>query len=175
MATPIPPVAIYPPRCRPSRTTPTLSSSLTQNSFPSMSEPSSGPIYTFVIAQQALYDTLTPIQMRPLAKTDYTRSHLLLSSPSCPHRRVWSRRGGILNGLWQAALLSVHLLHPRHNPQTHRPDRRRRLRLCRAKVRQSLVRALRKVSHIEDVAVNKSMQGRKLGLRVIYITGTYGD
>ena len=34
---------------------------------------------------------------------------------------------------------------------------------------------LRKVSHIEDIAVNKSMQGRKLGLRVIYITGTYGD
>ena len=45
-----------------------------------MSEPSLGPIYTFVIAQQELYDTLTPTQMRPSAKTDYTRSHLLVLS-----------------------------------------------------------------------------------------------
>ena len=42
-------------------------------------------------------------------------------------------------------------------------------------VEQKFVKALRKVSHIEDIAVNKRMQGRKLGLRVIYITRTYGD
>ena len=45
-----------------------------------MSEPSLGPFYTFVIAQQELYDTLTPTQMHPLAKTDYTHSHLLVLS-----------------------------------------------------------------------------------------------
>ena len=45
-----------------------------------MSEPTLGPIYTFVIAQQALYDTLTPTQMRPLAKTGYTRSQISVLS-----------------------------------------------------------------------------------------------
>ena len=39
-----------------------------------------GPDLPFVIAQRALYNTWTPTQMRPLAKTDYMRSHLSVLS-----------------------------------------------------------------------------------------------
>ena len=151
MATPIPPVAIYPPRCRPSRPTPTLSSSLTQNSFPPMSESSLGPIYAFVIAQQALYDTLTPTQMRPLAKTDYTRPLLLVLSVltvvSDPGVEAYS-----------AAFEKL-----RFSPSTyftlviiHKPTDQIVAVGC-VFVEQKFVRALRKVSHIEDIGVNKSM------------------
>ena len=80
MATPIPPISIYPPQCRLSRPTPTLSSSSAQNSFSPTSKPILDTIHTFVIAQRSLYNTLTPTQMRPLAKTDYTCSHLSVFS-----------------------------------------------------------------------------------------------
>ena len=152
---------LYSPQCRPSRPTPTSSSSLTQNSFPPISNPSSGPIYTFVIAQRALYDTLTPTQIRPLAKTDYTRSHLsvlsVLTVVSDPGVEAYS-----------AAFDRQRL-----SPSTYftlviidKPTDQIVAVGC-VFIEQKFLRGLGKVGHIEDIAVNKNVQGKKLGLRVI--------
>jgi glucosamine-phosphate N-acetyltransferase len=101
------------------------------------------------------------MQMRPLSKTDLSRSHLsvlrvLTSTPdlteqqyvqafdamrSCPNTYytlvVISRETDTIVGVGSVFL------------------------------EQKFTRNLGRVGHIEDIAVDKSMQGRKLGLRII--------
>jgi glucosamine-phosphate N-acetyltransferase len=99
--------------------------------------------------------------MRPLAKTDYTRSHLsvlsVLTVVSDPGVEAYS-----------AAFDKQRL-----SPSTyftlviiHKPTDQIVGVGC-VFIEQKFLRGLGKVGHIEDIAVDKSMQGRKLGLRII--------
>ncbi|EDR06418.1 uncharacterized protein LACBIDRAFT_154298, partial [Laccaria bicolor S238N-H82] len=105
------------------------------------------------------------LHIRPLAKTDYTRS---------PHLSVLSVLTIVSDPCVEAysAAFDKH----RRSPFTyskyftvviiHKPTDQIVAVGC-VFIEQKCLRGLGKVGHIEDIAVNKNVQGRKLGLMVI--------
>lgn len=116
-----------------------------------------------------MYDVLTlyifiifiVVQMRPLAKTDHTRSHLSVLSiltstpPVSPNDYVaaFEALRGCSNTYYTLVIIN------KSSDQI--------VGVGCVFVEQKFIRGLGKVGHIEDIAVDKSMQGRKLGLRII--------
>src|SRR5258708_1922820 len=99
--------------------------------------------------------------MRPLAKTDHARSHLtvlsiLTSTPQvsvADYAAAFERLRACPNTYFTLVII---------NKLTDQI-----VGVGCVFVEQKFIRGLGKVGHIEDIAVDKSMQGKKLGLRVI--------
>ena len=101
------------------------------------------------------------IQIRPLASSDYARGHLdilaVLTVVSDPGEDAWRAQFEAL----------------RATPRTYYPivivDRAsdRIVAVGTVFIERKFLRGLGAVGHIEDIAVDKSQQGKKLGLRII--------
>ena len=107
-------------------------------------------------------------QMRPLAKTDHSRGHLsvlsvLTSAPEVSETRYVQAFDAMksLNNYFTLVIVS-----------------RATDTIVGAGtvfLEQKFIRSLGKVGHIEDIVVDKSMQGRKLGLRIIHALTGIGE
>ena len=112
--------------------------------------------------------------MRPLARTDYSRAHLsvlavLTSTPDLTveqYTRAFDTLRSCPNTYFTVVIVS-------RATDTI-------VSVGSIFMEQKFTRNLGRVGHIEDIAVDKSMQGRKLGLRVIQaltgiseVTGCY--
>ncbi|KAH9475816.1 putative glucosamine 6-phosphate N-acetyltransferase 2 [Psilocybe cubensis] len=101
------------------------------------------------------------LHMRPLAKTDITRSHLsvlsvLTTTPDltvAQYEQAFNALRACPNTYFTLVIVN------RGTDQI--------VGVGSVFIEQKFTRGLGKVGHIEDIAVDKSMQGRKLGLRVI--------
>jgi len=102
-----------------------------------------------------------PSQMRPLAKTDLSRAHLsvlsvLTSAPDVSevkYAQAFAAMQSCSNTYFTLVIVS-------RTTDTI-------VGAGTVFMEQKFTRNLGKVGHIEDIAVDKSMQGRKLGLRII--------
>lgn len=103
-----------------------------------------------------------PPQLRPLASTDYHRGHLAVLSVLT----VVTDPG---EDAWRAQFEAV-----RAAPRTYYPivivdkPSDRIVAVGTVFVERKFLRGLGCVGHIEDIAVDKSQQGKKLGLRIIH-------
>ncbi|KAJ4475643.1 hypothetical protein J3R30DRAFT_3294283 [Lentinula aciculospora] len=101
------------------------------------------------------------VHLRPLASTDYNRGHLAILSVLT----VVTDPG---ESSWVAQFRSM-----RAAPQTYYPivivskQTDQIVGVGCVFIERKFVRALGRVGHIEDIAVGKSQQGKKLGLRII--------
>jgi len=99
--------------------------------------------------------------MRPLSKTDHSRSHLSVLS-------VLTSTPDLTEEQYAQAFASLRACHDTYftlvivNRETDAI-----VGVGTVFLEQKFTRGLGKVGHIEDIAVDKSMQGRKLGLRII--------
>ncbi|KAI8970591.1 acyl-CoA N-acyltransferase [Trametes punicea] len=101
------------------------------------------------------------LHMRPLASTDYRRGHLqvlsVLSVVTDPGQEAWRAQFEVL----------------RAAPRTYYPiviidkPSDRIVAVGTVFIERKFLRGLGCVGHIEDIAVDKSQQGKKLGLRII--------
>jgi len=99
--------------------------------------------------------------MRPLAKTDHSRSHfsvlsVLTSTPSVSvtdYTAAFESLRACPNTYFTVVII---------NKLTDQI-----VGVGCVFVEQKFIRGLGKVGHIEDIAIDKSMQGKKLGLRII--------
>jgi glucosamine-phosphate N-acetyltransferase len=99
--------------------------------------------------------------MRPLAKTDHSRSHLsvlsvLTSTPAVSFEDYTAAFDAL------RACPSTYFTLVIVNRSTDQI-----VGVGCVFIEQKFIRGLGKVGHIEDIAVDKAMQGRKLGLRII--------
>ncbi|EDR08498.1 uncharacterized protein LACBIDRAFT_235009 [Laccaria bicolor S238N-H82] len=101
------------------------------------------------------------LHIRPLAKTDYTRSHLsvlsVLTVVTDPGVEAYSAAFD-KQRLSTSTYFTLVII--------HKPTDQIVAVGC-VFIEQKFLRGLGKVGHIEDIAVDKKVQGRKLGLRVI--------
>ncbi|KAJ3828643.1 acyl-CoA N-acyltransferase, partial [Lentinula raphanica] len=117
-------------------------------------------------------DIERPLQIRPLASTDYRRGHLhvlsVLTIVTDPGEAAW-----------------VHQYHAmRSAPSTYytvviiNRSTDMIVGVGSVFIERKFLRGLGSVGHIEDIAVDKDQQGKKLGLRIIqaltYISENYG-
>ena len=99
--------------------------------------------------------------MRPLAKTDHARSHLSVLS-------ILTSTPAVSSKDYTAAFETL-----RACPNTYftlvivNKSTDQIVGVGCVFIEQKFIRGLGKVGHIEDIAVDKSMQGKKLGLRII--------
>jgi len=102
------------------------------------------------------------MQIRPLASTDYKRGHLAVLS-------VLTETPDIGEEAWRAQFAALH-----STPDTYYVivivDRNsdKIIGVGSLVVERKFLRGLGKVGHIEDIAVGKQQQGKKVGLRVIH-------
>ncbi|KAF8154827.1 acyl-CoA N-acyltransferase [Crassisporium funariophilum] len=102
------------------------------------------------------------LHMRPLAKTDHSRSHLavlsvLTTTPELSedqYTQAFAALRSCTNTYFTLVIVS-------RATDTI-------VGVGSVFLEQKFTRGLGKVGHIEDIAVDKSMQGRKLGLRIIH-------
>src|ERR1700731_2066695 len=101
------------------------------------------------------------LQIRPLASTDYDRGHLsvlsVLTAAPDPGRAAWAAQFHAMRVLAHTYFTLVIV---------HKPTDRI-VAVGTAFVERKFVRGLGCAAHIEDIAVDKQQQGKKLGLRVI--------
>ncbi|KAF9472664.1 acyl-CoA N-acyltransferase [Pholiota conissans] len=101
------------------------------------------------------------LHMRPLAKTDLTRQHLSVLS-------VLTATPALTPAQYETAFEML-----RACPNTYytlvivHKETDTIVGVGSVFMEQKFTRSLGRVGHIEDIAVDKSMQGRKLGLRII--------
>ena len=104
---------------------------------------------------------LTPLQIRPLASTDYNRGHLpvlaVLTVVTDPGEAAWVAQFNAM----------------RSAPGTYYPivivdkGSDQIVGVGCVFIERKFLRGLGSVGHIEDIAVDKKQQGKKLGLRII--------
>ncbi|KAH9950771.1 acyl-CoA N-acyltransferase [Amylocystis lapponica] len=103
----------------------------------------------------------TDLHLRPLASTDYKRGHLsvlsVLTVVTDPGEDAWVRQFAAL----RAAAHTYYSLVIVDKPSD------RIVAVGTVFIERKFLRGLGSVGHIEDIAVDKTQQGRKLGLRVI--------
>ncbi|GJJ12477.1 hypothetical protein Clacol_006719 [Clathrus columnatus] len=112
------------------------------------------------------------LHIRPLASTDYNRGHLsvlsVLTEISDPGEAAWKAQFDALRAFPETYYVVVIL------------DRAtdKIFGVGTLVVERKFTRGLGKVGHIEDIAVDKAQQGKKIGLRIInaltYISETLG-
>jgi len=108
--------------------------------------------------KQALHEDL---HIRPLASSDYKRGHLAVLS-------VLTETPDIGEEAWRAQFAALHAA-----PDTYYAivivDRAtdKIIGVGSLVVERKFLRGLGKVGHIEDIAVDKQQQGKKVGLRII--------
>jgi len=101
------------------------------------------------------------MQMRPLSKTDFSRSHLsvlrvLTSAPDLTEQQyaqAFDAMRSCSNTYYTLVIIS-------RETDTI-------VGVGSVFLEQKFIHSLGRVGHIEDIAVDKSMQGHKLGLRII--------
>jgi len=100
-------------------------------------------------------------QIRPLASTDYQRGHLsvlsVLSIVTDPGEAAWVAQFDALRQL-PRAYYSIVIIDKASD---------RIIAVGTVFIERKFLRGLGTVGHIEDIAVDKSQQGKKLGLRII--------
>ncbi|KAF9527235.1 acyl-CoA N-acyltransferase [Crepidotus variabilis] len=109
------------------------------------------------------------LHMRPLAKTDLSRSHLsvlsvLTATPdvsTAQYAQAFEGMRACPNAYFTLVIVN------RNTDQI--------VGVGCVFIEQKFIRGLGKVGHIEDIAVDKSMQGRKLGLRIINALTTISE
>lgn len=106
------------------------------------------------------------LQIRPLASTDYTRGHLdilsVLTTVSDPGEAAWrSQFNAMRPHSSQSGPQTYYALVIVHKPTD------KILATGTVFLERKFLRGLGSVGHIEDIAVSKAAQGKKLGLRVI--------
>lgn len=124
-----------------------------------------------IISQELTDDPMSPhiflsftpnhVQMRPLASTDYHRGHLdilaVLTHTPDPGAQAW---------LSQFQSIS-HAAYTYYSIVIVSKTTDRIVAVGTVFLERKFLRGLGLVGHIEDIAVDKSQQGKKLGLRVI--------
>jgi len=114
-----------------------------------------------VNVQEQLEQAHPNLHMRPLASTDYSRGHLdvlsVLTIVSDPGEAAWARQ-------FNAQRAAAHTYYA-----VVIVDRTadRLVAVGTVFIERKFLRGLGSVGHIEDIAVDKGQQGRKLGIRVI--------
>jgi len=127
-----------------------------------MSRTSYRPIFTCVFpANVILPSFLTAPQIRPLASTDYDRGHLSVLG-------ILSETPNVGADAWTSQFHDL-----RDTPATYyilvvvSRDTDRIVASGGVFIERKFLRGLGRVGHIEDIAVSREMQGKKLGLRII--------
>jgi glucosamine-phosphate N-acetyltransferase len=101
------------------------------------------------------------VHVRPLASTDYRRGHLdvlsILTVVSDPGEAAWTAQFNALRSSGQTYYTVVIIDKPTDKI----------IGVGTVFIERKFLRGLGSVGHIEDIAVDKNQQGKKLGLRVI--------
>jgi glucosamine-phosphate N-acetyltransferase len=109
---------------------------------------------------EVIHSNLRP-QIRPLSRTDYNRSHLsvlsILSVVTDPGLSAYQARFDLLHAAPRTNYTLVII--DKHSDQI--------VVVGSVFVEHNFLRGLGSVGHIEDIAVDPKVQGKKLGLRVI--------
>lgn len=112
-------------------------------------------------AQMNVYLPERRSQIRPLASTDYKRGHLnilsVLTVVSDPGEEAWRAQFNMFREI-QKTYYSIVIV--------DKPSDRI-VAVGTVFIERKFLRGLGSVGHIEDIAVDKSQQGKKLGLRII--------
>ncbi|KAJ3486635.1 hypothetical protein NLI96_g4087 [Meripilus lineatus] len=113
------------------------------------------------ISQEVRSQLHPDLHIRPLASTDYKRGHLnilsVLTVVSDPGEEAWRAQFNMFREI-QKTYYSIVIV--------DKPSDRI-VAVGTVFIERKFLRGLGSVGHIEDIAVDKSQQGKKLGLRII--------
>lgn len=128
--------------------------------------------YMYVSTTASFNTVLTSAQIRPLSSTDYARGHLavlsVLSEVSDPGEAAWRAQFDAMRAASETYFPLVIL------------DRAtdKIIGVGTLFIERKFLRGLARAGHIEDIAVDKQQQGKKVGLRIInaltYISESIG-
>jgi glucosamine-phosphate N-acetyltransferase len=141
--------------------TPTVSEKPTMNSTDSSTIENDGPLFpSTLISPEVIAELPENYTIRPLRRSDYNRGYLDVL-------RVLTTVGDISEDDWNKRYAWI----------TSRNDEYYMLVVCDGEdrvvgtgsliVERKFIHSLGMVGHIEDIAVEKNQQGKKLGLRII--------
>jgi len=114
-----------------------------------------------LISAEAKSQLHPDLHIRPLASTDYTRGHLavltVLTVVSDPGEAAWTAQ---FHAMWAAPSTYYSLVIVDKTTDQI-------VGVGSVFIERKFLRGLGSVGHIEDIAVDKAQQGKKLGLRII--------